>query len=264
MGKEVTELDLDAYVDGELDMRTRVEIEDYLRRHPAEAAEVMAKLFVRDRLRLAFREVREPASPQDEARARELTRAFAWRQRRRSILRAAAVVLLLAAGWGLHSLVGLGDGMRASASSIDYVDEALDAYRNSILRRVVAALPAGQGPAAGRGGRGLGGGASLPPLPADWTLLDVEIVPWDSGSAVELTLAVEELGIATLFAARAGETSEREPGMTQAEDAAAVYWHRDAASYALCGAAPSERLLEAAAMLNRESASRERSSDGRL
>ncbi|MCE7077887.1 anti-sigma factor, partial [Bordetella bronchiseptica] len=46
----VTEIDLNAYVDGQLDPARRIEVEDFLSRHPEEAMRVMADLRQRDAL----------------------------------------------------------------------------------------------------------------------------------------------------------------------------------------------------------------------
>ncbi|MFJ0650948.1 hypothetical protein WLW13_19815, partial [Bordetella bronchiseptica] len=50
----VTEIDLNAYVDGQLDPARRIEVEDFLSRHPEEAMRVMADLRQRDALRWAL------------------------------------------------------------------------------------------------------------------------------------------------------------------------------------------------------------------
>jgi anti-sigma factor RsiW len=54
MSDPITEADLLAYVDDQLDVARRIEVEDYLAGNPAKAAEVMADLKDRDALRLAF------------------------------------------------------------------------------------------------------------------------------------------------------------------------------------------------------------------
>ncbi|MGK0631806.1 anti-sigma factor family protein, partial [Bordetella bronchiseptica] len=50
----MTEIDLNAYVDGQLDPARRIEVEDFLSRHPEEAMRVMADLRQRDALRWAL------------------------------------------------------------------------------------------------------------------------------------------------------------------------------------------------------------------
>src|SRR3546814_6420800 len=50
----VSEVDLCAYVDGQLDIARRIEVEDYLARHPDAAAALMADLKSSDAMRLAL------------------------------------------------------------------------------------------------------------------------------------------------------------------------------------------------------------------
>ncbi|MGO7465393.1 anti-sigma factor, partial [Rhizobium ruizarguesonis] len=46
--------DLNAYVDGELDVARRIQVESYISENPAIAAKVMADLSVRGEMRLAL------------------------------------------------------------------------------------------------------------------------------------------------------------------------------------------------------------------
>lgn len=50
----ITEDDLNAYVDGGLDMRRRAEVERWLAQHPHDAARVMADMSLTDMLRMGF------------------------------------------------------------------------------------------------------------------------------------------------------------------------------------------------------------------
>ena len=61
MTDPITEADLLAFVDGQLDAARRIEVEDYLAHRPETAARVMADLHVRDTLRLAVADA--PARP---------------------------------------------------------------------------------------------------------------------------------------------------------------------------------------------------------
>jgi len=50
----IIDADLDAYVDGELDVSRRIQVESYLSENPAIAAKVMADLSMKGELRLAL------------------------------------------------------------------------------------------------------------------------------------------------------------------------------------------------------------------
>ncbi len=56
MNEDISEIDLNAYVDGELDPRRRIEVEAYLETHPEAAARVMHDMRVRDEIRLFMTE----------------------------------------------------------------------------------------------------------------------------------------------------------------------------------------------------------------
>ncbi|MGY0710017.1 anti-sigma factor family protein, partial [Azospirillum argentinense] len=52
MNEPISDIDLNAYVDGELDAQRRIEVEAYLEANPDEAARVMHDMRVRDEIRL--------------------------------------------------------------------------------------------------------------------------------------------------------------------------------------------------------------------
>src|SRR3712207_9384942 len=81
MTERVTEIDLHAYVDDQLDIARRVEVEAYLQDHPDTAAMVMRDLKLRDEIRLflAAEEVPGPA-----AKTIALSRELGRRLKRRS------------------------------------------------------------------------------------------------------------------------------------------------------------------------------------
>jgi anti-sigma factor RsiW len=74
----IIDADLDAYVDGELDVARRIQVESYLSEHPETAAKVMADLSMRGELRLAL--ANESAFGRAETRdaARRLERGLAY------------------------------------------------------------------------------------------------------------------------------------------------------------------------------------------
>ncbi|WP_353861076.1 hypothetical protein [Azospirillum formosense] len=52
MNEPISDIDLNAYVDGELDAQRRIEVEAYLEANPEEAARVMHDMRVRDEIGL--------------------------------------------------------------------------------------------------------------------------------------------------------------------------------------------------------------------
>src|SRR3954453_22419947 len=99
MADPITEADLDAFIDGELDPARRIEVEEHLAGRPDAAARVMADLRARDLLKLAFADA--PARPSLallEA-AHRIERSLSWRRIALRCRRAAAIVLLVGIGW---------------------------------------------------------------------------------------------------------------------------------------------------------------------
>src|SRR3954452_13668335 len=103
MTDPITETDLHAFVDGQLEVTRRIEVEDYLAGHPEVAALVMADLRTRDALALAFGGL--PSRPPERVMeaARRLERGLIWRRIGLRLQRAAAVAFLLGAGWLAHA-----------------------------------------------------------------------------------------------------------------------------------------------------------------
>ena len=90
----VTEADLDAYVDDQLDVARRIEIEAYLSTRPAVAARVMSDLRTRDELRLALAGPKGMARQATSDAARRLERGLARGRVFSALQRAAAVAVL--------------------------------------------------------------------------------------------------------------------------------------------------------------------------
>src|SRR5437879_1219588 len=100
----VTEADLQAYVEGQLPVARRIEVEAHLCHDPADALRVMEDLRVRDELRLALADIPRRVSTTDAARRLErgLTRGSLFSRFRQ----VAAVIVLIGAGWLAHAQLG--------------------------------------------------------------------------------------------------------------------------------------------------------------
>ncbi|MBX9932233.1 MAG: hypothetical protein K2Y56_11955 [Methylobacterium sp.] len=91
----ITDDELTAYVDGELAIMRRLEVEAHLSQHPDVAARVMAELHDRDALREAFARCPGPGPERNREAARQLDRALALGRVADKLRRAAAVVIRL-------------------------------------------------------------------------------------------------------------------------------------------------------------------------
>src|SRR5919202_1224225 len=100
----ITETDIHAFIDGQLDTARRMEVEDYLAGRPEVAVRVMADMRARDALVLAFGAGPAPRPPERVMdAARRLERGLVWRRIGLRLQRAAAVVFLVGVGWFAHA-----------------------------------------------------------------------------------------------------------------------------------------------------------------
>jgi anti-sigma factor RsiW len=243
--EHVTEAELHAYVDGQLDTAGRVEVEAHLQRHPEAAARVMAWLRLRDEVRLFLAD--DEAPPATVGLARRLERRLGWRSLGFGLRRGLAAACLVGAGWLAHALLGglLGAplvGPTVAASPVPaFVDEAAEADHAVRLELAAghAPYPALMPLAAPR----TGGLVPVPTLRGGLRLLGSDLVPWDGGAAV---LAVYDAGggrVATLFAAEAETLEASPPRASPGPGLATVFWQAGPFAYALSGDLPEADLL---------------------
>ena len=232
----VSEFELDAYVDDQLSAPRRIAVEAYLSGQPALAMRVMADLRTRDELRLALAETALPRRPSTTDAARRLQRGL-----RRGVVighvrRAAALVLLVGAGWIAHAEFGaltVGD-VAASTQPPSYVAAAVMAHRTVLLRAEMASQPEVRtfDPQEIRAATAV----VLPELPEGWQVRDVQVFPSAYGPSVEMALQSPELGAASLFAVRPGSFDVVQPTVTTEGDLSAAHWQVGDVAYALVAA----------------------------
>ncbi|RVO47624.1 anti-sigma factor family protein [Sinorhizobium meliloti] len=106
MTNDVVDFDLHAYVDAQLDVARRIEVEAYLSEHPQAAAQVMADLRIRGELRLALAEGPSPAKPMTREAAARLQRSLGSRHLYGALQRAAVVLVFIVTGLGGSAYFG--------------------------------------------------------------------------------------------------------------------------------------------------------------
>jgi anti-sigma factor RsiW len=247
----ITEDNLHAYVDDQLDATRRIEVEEHLAHNPETAARVMADLKDRDALRLAFQtDLPRPREPLLEA-ARRLERGLAWREIGLRLRRIAAVVALIGIGWFAHGQVGLGiTDSEASPKPPAFVEDALHSHNTALVRARMTSQPeaANYDPVEILAETGI----ELPPLPKDWRVQDVQVFPSRDGYSVEMVVATEDLGRVSLFAAQAPAFNVIAPTLVRFDKAKAVYWQTGPLAYALTGSGSDEAIERAAIRLARK------------
>ncbi|KMO39121.1 anti-sigma factor [Methylobacterium tarhaniae] len=251
----ITEADLNAYIDGQLDLGRRIDVEEHLAARPEVAARVMADLHTRDALCAAFGPVQGVAvrpGPTPErlaAAARRLDRALTWRRIGARLQRAAVIAMLVGTGWLLHNETG-DFGVQntiASTHSPAFVEEALQARQAAMVRaRVASQRPT---PAYDRREVEAATGIALPDLPPDWRVDDMQIFPARSGAGVEVAIDAGNLGKLALFATRTPDAEASAPAIVRSPEAVTVYWKAGHGAYALSGSGSEPELGRAAATL---------------
>jgi anti-sigma factor RsiW len=238
----VTESDVLAYIDDQLDIRRRVDVEAYLAARPEDAARVMADLRLRDELRLALGEPFGTARPATMEAARQLQRGLSRNRIATFFQRAAAVAVFVGAGWMAHEAVGplAVSQSIASVPPPAFVEEAVRAHGTSLLRASMASQPEVRNydPAEILSATAI----MMPTLPSDWEVTDVQVYPSRFGPSVELALTTASLGKASLFAVRPGTFDVLKPVQADLEGSTSVYFQIGEVAYALVGRAAPEAL----------------------
>jgi anti-sigma factor RsiW len=245
----VTDADLDAYIDDQLDVGRRIEVEAHLSALPDIAARVMSDLRMRDELRLAIASSKGMVRPATSDAARRLEHGLARARIVGTLQHAAAVVVLIAAGWLAHAASGSLSVTEVVASTAPpaYVDDAVRAHRTSMLRAAMASqleLP-DYDQAEIRSATAI----VMPTLPDGWKVKDVQIYPSQFGPSVEMAVETEDFRIVSLFAVRPGTFDVVEPTSVKSDDVVAAYFQIGEVAYALVASADVHHLDQAAERL---------------
>lgn len=227
----ITEAEIHAYLDGELELNRRYAVENHLARHPDDAARFMADLRLRTSLRMIASEAGAPPRSMTDAASRLAARlnerpARSFRQifggRRARVLAAAAMLVLV-----------LIPARNVLASPPDFVGDAVDAYRTGLLRATMSSQIESPNFDAGEVQRSTH--IRLPRLPERWVVTDAQIFPSDEGPALQLMISTPSDETMSIFAVRAPTESPEEPTTVRHGGASVAYWREGDMSYALTG-----------------------------
>jgi len=224
----ISEVELSAYVDGQLDAGRRAAVEDWLARHPERAAEVMADFRIQSLLRLALSAEPVPAAEPHRQAAQQLSvglRNAQWARRFRQGFAAAALVAL---GWFVNAQWGqpVIPASEAASHIPPFVQDALMANRVSVMR--VAMASQDEDPDYDADEIAGNTGITVPALPPSWRILDVQIYPSKAGPSLEMVVAVPEVGTVSVFTAQSRPVRRSRPLFARA-GADSVGWWRDGA-----------------------------------
>lgn len=247
----ISDIDLDAYVDDQLDAQRRIEVEEYLSRHPEEAMRVMADLRTRDALRLAFTESAAREAPTETQAL--LAQRLQYSLRRGRVLehlrQATAAAVLFGIGWAGHvGFVRFSPASEVALAATTFVDQAITAHRTSQLRAGMLSQPHVAHLNTEDILRTIG--IPMPAVPSDWKVLDVQVFPSAAGPSVEVVMRAGNLGPLSVFATKTtrqlditGRASSRQG------DAGVVYWQKGEWAYAVIGEQADTELDHAAGQL---------------
>lgn len=247
----ITEADLQAYVEDQLPVGRRIEVEAYLCHNPSEAVRVIADLRIRDELRLALADMPRVMRLGTNDAARRLERGLSRDRLLRRFRQAAAVAALVGVGWLAHAGIGPIGVKQVVASTMPpaYVTDALRSHRTSLVRADMRSQPEvpDYDPAEIRAATAI----VVPTLPEGWAVTDVQIFPSTFGPSVEMAIRDGKLGTMSLFAARPGAFDVVPATLAHEGDLTAAYWQVGDVAYALVAKADAQDLDKAAEGLAR-------------
>jgi anti-sigma factor RsiW len=229
----VTDADLDAYVDDQMDVARRIEVEAFLSARPEAAARVMSDLTTRDELRVALAGSRGMVRPATADAARRLERGLARIRVFGALQRAAAVAVFVAAGWLANGIIGPISVTEVVASTHPpaYVEEAIRAHRTTLVREAMPSQP--EAPDYNADEIRAATAIVMPSLPTDWKVRDVQIYPSQFGPSVEMAVETKEMGLVSLFAIRPGTFDVIKPTVAPSGEISSAYFQIGEVAYAV-------------------------------
>ncbi|MBN8842494.1 MAG: anti-sigma factor [Sphingomonadales bacterium] len=239
----ITECDLQAYVDDQLDPAGRLEVADYLVRHPDVAARVLEDLGFRDAMRTLAGESETaiPTAAIDQARRLDAVlgrkRAIERLGRATPLAAALAVMSITAATWQFADF-----SSRARAAVPALVKEALMSQKTAQIRAHMASQPETThfDARAVRTATHI----DIPDLPADWRILDAQLFPSDYGPSLQMVIDTGGDEPVSLFAARTTADFPEDPQTKVIGGQAVGYWSHEGNVYALTGDQSADRIAE--------------------
>lgn len=225
----IEQMEIEAYIDGEVDLARRLAVEDHLARHPALAAQVMADFRTRTALQLLT--IGEPAFSRSLARTVARIQAQDHSKWRRPITGTVAAVMV-----GLLTMIGL---QMNKTEPPAYIGLAVASHRSIINRpeNLVTTRVSAQTLAILSASR-----IAVPNLPADWRVTDVQLLSTKKGPAMMIAVRTTEGCDFSIFATRERSSAPREPDAVREGLQSVAYWSAGDISYALTGEGDPQQL----------------------
>lgn len=227
----IPDFEIQAYLDDELDLPRRLEVEEQLSNDPEAARLVMEHMRLRTSLRLLAACQDETPEPMRAAAAR-LSERLRDRPERgvRRLLSTRMAQLSLAAVLLVVIALPVRDVV---ASPPPYVGDAVKAYRTALLRKAMTSQVETPKLDAGEVQRRTS--IRLPRLPEKWTVTDAQIFPSQDGPALQVMVRTPDEVTLSIFAVHADNDAPDEPTAVRHEGASVAYWREGDMSYAVTG-----------------------------
>lgn len=199
---QITDMDLSAYVDGQLDEWQSARVEAWLALHPDQAAKVMQDIRLQRELRIALS---GPASHGVQLATDRLARGLHRDAIIRRSLRFAPVAVMVTFGWlAWAGLLPISVGsVSAGSAHPEFVTAALAARDASEVRLPMTSMP--DDPQLDTEELRAMTGILLPAFAPDWTIIDAQVFPSPQGPGIEIVFDTPDLGRVHHFAVRPGE-----------------------------------------------------------
>lgn len=223
MNDEPSSAEIEAYVSGQLDVNGKFLVETHLSRHPEQAARVMADLGAASGLKLLFAQIGSPDSSwagRAGALAAMAKRSF-WQRHGR-------LVGFSAFGLGALALLAL-----VQQRPPNYIDDAVSSHRIALLRAGMKSQV--ETPHFDSAEIATSTRISMPHLPADWHVTDVQLFPAERGPALVIAVRTPAGEQLSLFAIRGRLGAPERPDAIREGPQSVAYWQRGDMSYALTG-----------------------------
>jgi anti-sigma factor RsiW len=229
MSEQITSLELEAYLDGELDAERRLAVEDYLARNPTIAARMMADMSLCTALQIAQPTPAPNLKLTDIAAqldARLAPQRGFWSRARWFSLAASAVAVIGAVLVVPHK-------QESAAPPPTYVADAVESFETGLLRASMPSqieTPRFDAHDVRRYTR-----IRVPALPEGWGITDVQIFPSDEGPALQIMIRTPDNKALSMFAVRSKAAAPDRPITIQQGKTAVSYWRKADMAYALTG-----------------------------
>lgn len=235
----VTDDEIEAYQDGELDLDRRLAVEAHLARDPDAARRYFEDVRLRSSLRLISAQtdeappgMRRTATMLADRLNEQPTRGFRQWFGSRGLSGLAVAAALVA--------VVFLPARYVVAGPPDYVGDAVEAYRTALLRGRMASQI--ESPRIDVAEIRRSTNISVPRLPARWVVTDAQIFPTKKGPALQIMVKTPDEGTLSIFALRAPSDAPAEPEAVRHDGTSVAYWREGDMSYAITGGEAPEAL----------------------